>query len=92
METINNEKMIAATYPVMMERVAAGTLTARQVQDAIAAIGDGYSFPTNLDSDPPVGGNAPETGQQLMARALASNWSVEQLNGELLAYALRREA
>lgn len=92
METINNEKMIAAAYPVLLQRINAGTMTPRQVKDAIAAIGDGYSFPTNLDSDPPIGGNAPETGQQLMARALAEKWSVEELNSKLSAYAKRREA
>lgn len=92
METINNEKMIAAAYPVLLARLEAGTITSRQVRDAIAAIGDGYSFPTNLDSDPPVGGNAPETGQQLMTRALEAQWPVEQLNAELAAYAQRRMA
>ncbi|MEM7802407.1 MAG: phytanoyl-CoA dioxygenase family protein [Chloroflexota bacterium] len=92
METIDNEKMIAAAYPVLLERVVSETMTPREVEDAIAAIGDGYSFPTNLDSDPPVGGNAPETGQQLMGRALAERWPVERLSSELAAYAKRRLA
>ncbi len=92
METIDNEKMIAAAYPVLLERLCDGTLTERQLRDAIAAIGDGYSFPTNLDSDPPIGGNAPETGQQLMSRALAEKWAVEELSSKLDAYAERRLA
>lgn len=92
METVNNEKMIAAAFPVLLERIGAGTMSSRQVKDSIAAIGDGYSFPTNLDSDPPVGGNAPETGQQLMARALTEKWTADQLNSALAAYAERRLA
>lgn len=92
METINNEAMIAAVYPQLRDRTLSGNITARQVRDTIAAVGDGYSFPTNLDSDPPVGGNAPETGQQLMQRALAEHWPVERLNAELDAYAQRRLA
>ena len=92
METINNEAMIEAAYPALFERIAAGTISAREVQDVIAAVGDGYSFPTNLDSDPPVGGNAPETGQQLMQRALTGKWPVAQLKAELEAYAQRRQA
>ncbi|MEM8859662.1 MAG: phytanoyl-CoA dioxygenase family protein [Chloroflexota bacterium] len=92
METVNNEAMIAAAYPVLLERIQLGSITPREVRDSIAAIGDGYSFPTNLDSDPPIGGNAPETGQQLMMRALETSWPVEQLSSELLAYSQRRRA
>ncbi|MEM7342730.1 MAG: phytanoyl-CoA dioxygenase family protein [Chloroflexota bacterium] len=92
METIDNDVMITAVYPILLDRVTTGTIDSRQIQDVIAAIGDGYSFPTNLDSDPPVGGNAPETGQQLMTRALDGKWPVAQLKNELEAYAVRRRA
>ncbi|RMF82164.1 MAG: phytanoyl-CoA dioxygenase [Chloroflexi bacterium] len=92
METINNIAMIEAVYPILLQRIEEGTVSERDVANTIAAVGDGYSFPTNLDSDPPVGGNAPETGQQLMRRALESKWTVEQLREALVAYAQRREA
>ena len=92
METINNEAMIDATYPVLKARLEAGTLSQRELNHTIAAIGDGYAFPTNLDSDPPIGGNAPETGQQLMHRALDSDWSLAKLQAALAAYANRRRA
>jgi hypothetical protein len=62
------------------------------LRDTIAAIGDGYSFPTNLDSDPPLGGHAPKTGQQMLQQALDEKWSLEQLQDTLKAYAKRREA
>ena len=92
METIDNAAMVDVVYPILAERIEAGTVSARQVKDTIAAIADGYSFPTNLDSDPPVGGNAPETGQQLLHRALESKWSLEQLQAAMTAYAERRRA
>ena len=92
METINNIAMIEAAYPALLARMEAGTMTEREVRDTIAAIGDGYSFPTNLDSDPPIGGHAPKTGQQMLQQALAEKWSLEQLQDTLKAYAKRREA
>jgi len=92
METINNIAMIEAAYPALLARIEAGTITEREVRDTIAAIGDGYSFPTNLDSDPPIGGNAPKTGQQMLQQALDEKWSLEQLQATLRAYAKRREA
>ena len=35
---------------------------------------EGYSFPTNLDRDPPKGGMAPKSQQDLMRQALKENW------------------
>jgi hypothetical protein len=43
--------------------------------NAIASTAEGYSFPTNLDRDPPIGGLAPETQQALFHRALSSGWT-----------------
>ena len=92
METINNQAMIEALYPVLLTRVEAGSVTDREIADAIAVAADGYSFPTNLDSDPPVDGNAPTTGQQLMHRAIEGRWSAEELYARMSAYGRRREA
>ena len=92
METIDNIAMIAAVYPALLARIEAKTITEREIHDTIAAVGDGYSFPTNLDSDPPIGGNAPETGQQMMHRALQEKWSLGQLQTALQTYANRRKS
>ena len=92
METVNRQAMIEAIYPVLLARTEADTITEREMDNSIAAAGDGYAFPTNLDSDPPVGGNAPETAQQLVRRALQSRWPVAQLHDALAAYAGRRQA
>ena len=51
--------------------------------DAIAACAEGYAFPTNLDRDPPIGGLAPQTQQQLMKKALAENWEPKTFNEAL---------
>jgi len=42
-----------------------------EVRALIAAVAEGYPFPTNLDQRPPApGGMAPESEQQLLVRAL----------------------
>lgn len=92
METIDNAVMVDAVYPILLSRIESGKITAREVRDTVAASADGYSFPTNLDSDPPIGGNAPETGQQLLHRALDSKWSLAELQSAMNAYAERRKA
>lgn len=66
METVNRSRMIKALYPVLL---AAGLDPAEQAR-VIAASAEGYSFPTNLDRDPPIGGMAPRTQAALMTEAL----------------------
>ena len=51
-----------------------GDLTRQAADNAIASSAEGYSFPTNLDRDPPLGGLAPETQQALFHRALDAGW------------------
>ena len=92
METIDNDAMVEAVYPALLARVVVGTVSEHEISGMIAAVAEGYSFPTNLDSDPPVGGNAPETGQQLLHRALLEQWPVEQLRIAMAAYSTRRQA
>ena len=92
METINRTTMIEAVYPALQARIASGTISERMIHDTIASVAEGYSFPTNLDSDPPVGGNAPETAAQMMHKALAAGHSLDELVTELDAYQLRRSA
>jgi ectoine hydroxylase-related dioxygenase (phytanoyl-CoA dioxygenase family) len=92
METINTHAMIEAVYPVLIDRLRTGTITADVVEHTIAAVADGYSFPTNLDLDPPIGGNAPETQQDIVRRAVAEQWTWTRLDEALKAYADRRAA
>lgn len=74
METVNREKMVLALYPSLLKRVEQGELDEEGMQAVIAMSADGYSFPTNLDTDPPLHGMAPQTGQQLLELALRERW------------------
>ena len=81
-ETVNRSEMSVALYPLMAEACATGSLTWREIRNAIAASAEGYAFPTNLDRDPPVGGLIPMSQAELMEAALmrgatAIDWEAE---------------
>lgn len=88
MESVDRARMSAALYPALLEMAA--ELGAAGTRNAVAACAEGYSFPTNLDRDPPIGGLAPETQQQLMLRALAEGWQAEAFRDALARQAWRR--
>jgi ectoine hydroxylase-related dioxygenase (phytanoyl-CoA dioxygenase family) len=75
METVNRERMSARLFPAL--RKLKGQLSETDIVNAVASCAEGYSFPTNLDRDPPVGGLAPKTQAQLMHEALKEGWSDE---------------
>lgn len=87
METVNRETMSAALYPALKDMLADGRLSVDAAGCAIASCAEGYSFPTNLDRDPPVGGLAPKTQSQLMHEALAGNWEAAAFTAALAAQA-----
>ena len=72
METIDRAKMCVLSYPKAFKYFNDQTLSISEIKAAVAATAEGYSFPTNLDNDPPKGGLAPETQQALFVRALES--------------------
>ncbi|MEM0900520.1 MAG: phytanoyl-CoA dioxygenase family protein [Pseudomonadota bacterium] len=80
METVDRFAMCKALYPALRTLRQRNELTEIEVQAAVAACAEGYSFPTNLDSDPPVGGLAPKTQNGIFHEALASDWEETQLN------------
>lgn len=67
METVNRTRMLRALYPAL--RAARGL----NLLNVIAASAEGYPFPTNLDSNPPVGGLAPKTQADFLREALAQD-------------------
>ena len=77
MESVDRTKMSAALYPVLQAMLARGAISKEAAGNAIASTAEGYSFPTNLDRDPPIGGLAPETQQGLFRRALDAGWTPE---------------
>ena len=92
MESIDHHAMINAAYPHLLTQKQHGTLATRTLHDHVAALADGYAFPTNLDTDPPVGGHAPASMQHILHQALEENWPAEHLGTVLSAYAKRRRA
>lgn len=92
METVNRERMLLALYPSLLERVSDGELDAQGLQALIAMSAEGYAFPTNLDSDPPLQGMAPQSGQQLLELALHARWDVARFAEAVQAMSSRRLA
>jgi ectoine hydroxylase-related dioxygenase (phytanoyl-CoA dioxygenase family) len=90
MESVDRDGMCRRLYPALRGLLDAGTLSANEADAAIASAAEGYSFPTNLDSDPPVGGLAPETQAALFRRALDSGMPAADFEAELTRLAARR--
>jgi ectoine hydroxylase-related dioxygenase (phytanoyl-CoA dioxygenase family) len=88
METVNRERMSAKLFPAL--KALKGRLSDAEIAYAVAACAEGYSFPTNLDRDPPLGGLAPKTQSQLMHEALRQGWSDEALVTALAEHAERK--
>ncbi|MFT6944578.1 MAG: ectoine hydroxylase-related dioxygenase (phytanoyl-CoA dioxygenase family) [Yoonia sp.] len=73
LENIDRPAMCNALYPVTA--VAKKTLSALELDALLGATAEGYPFPTNLDTDPPIGGLAPESQKAFFARALSEGMS-----------------
>ena len=83
METLDRKAMSAALYPALLSLRAQGQLSVEATGHAIAACAEGYAFPCNLDRDPPIGGMAPQTQQQILLQALEEQWPAARLNAAL---------
>jgi ectoine hydroxylase-related dioxygenase (phytanoyl-CoA dioxygenase family) len=90
METVNRERMSARLFPALKALKSAGKLSEAEMSNAIASCAEGYSFPTNLDRDPPVGGLAPKTQAQLLHEALQEGWSDEAFTKALAEQAEKK--
>lgn len=90
MESVNRHAMLEAVYPCLLQRQSQMTALAQAA--AIAAVAEGYAFPTNLDTDPPLGGHAPRPAADLVQHALNERWTWEKLNTMLDTYMTRRGA
>ena len=86
MEALDRDRMMLAVYPALLANPA---LDAEAV---IACTADGYSFPTNLDTDPPLKGLAPQTGQQLMQQALNERWPPADFAAAVAQMRAKRQA
>ncbi|TDT77318.1 ectoine hydroxylase-related dioxygenase (phytanoyl-CoA dioxygenase family) [Litoreibacter halocynthiae] len=78
METVDRDKMCKLLYPHALAAHQNSTLGVLALEAAIAATAEGYSFPTNLDRDPPKDGLAPETQQALFSRSIVKGLSAKE--------------
>ncbi len=70
MESVDRAAMGKVLLPVLKAMVESGTLPLERAEYAVASCAEGYPFPADLDTNPPVGGLAPGTPQQIMLEAL----------------------
>lgn len=92
MEALDHDRMMLALYPALLQRAQDNRLSARDQAAVVATVAQGYAFPTNLDSDPPLQGLAPATGQDLLHRALDERWGHERFAEEVAALRSKRSA
>jgi ectoine hydroxylase-related dioxygenase (phytanoyl-CoA dioxygenase family) len=90
MEAIDRVGMAQSLYPSLLRLKSLNTMDAADLAAAVAACAEGYAFPTNLDRDPPVGGLAPLSQQDLMRSALANATLPAQFNTLLQTQSLTR--
>lgn len=90
MEAVDRSTMCRSLYPALQS--LRGQMGDADIQAAIAACAEGYAFPTNLDTDPPIGGNAPQTQADILRQALAEDWTDATLDSALSALSHRQRA
>ena len=85
MESVDRFKMCKLVYPELSK------LDKTVADCAINACAEGYSFPTNLDRDPPIGGLAPKTQADILREGLAQNATSSEINQALDALMERQK-
>ena len=91
LENVDRRAMSEALLPALVRLKQAGAMSAAELDAAIAACAEGYPFPTNLDTDPPIGGLAPPSMAAMMREALEEGWT-ETAFAEALAAQQGRQA
>jgi ectoine hydroxylase-related dioxygenase (phytanoyl-CoA dioxygenase family) len=89
MESLDRTAMVRAVYPALLAMKAAGR-SERDLLNVVNATAEGYPFPTNLDSDQPIGSLAPPSQVDTVLTALANDVTAAQLDIELDAQNERR--
>jgi len=87
METVDRRSMCLSAFPALLNMREPS-----MIANVIAACAEGYSFPTNLDLDQPIGGLAPKTQAEVLADAVRENWPQQRLETELDEWARRRRS
>lgn len=62
MESVDRRKIMELIWPILRTG-ASEELGEKRVEALLKAVADGYSFPTNLDTDPPPAGGVRRTSE-----------------------------
>lgn len=89
MESLDRTAMVRAVYPALLAMKRAGR-PARDLSNVVNATAEGYAFPTNLDSDQPIGSLAPLSQVDIVLAALADDLSSHELDTILTQQQERR--
>ncbi|MDC0334137.1 phytanoyl-CoA dioxygenase family protein [Amylibacter sp.] len=90
MESLNRSEMTRLLYPILAKN--SDKMNEAEINAAITSCSEGYSFPTNLDTAPPLDGLAPETQANLFRRALNEEMSFVDFKKELLLHDKNKRA
>ena len=90
MEAMDRTAMVRAVYPALLAMQAAGR-EYRHLENAVVATAEGYAFPTNLDSDQPIGSLAPASQVDTVLDALRRNLTEHELDIALREQNERRQ-
>lgn len=90
MESVDRAAICQAIFPHLRALVSERQLSTAAMDAVLGAAAEGYSFPTNLDRDPPVGGLAPKTQKSLLRDAVMEGWTDQALADALAALAARQ--
>ncbi|CCN66796.1 putative Phytanoyl-CoA dioxygenase PhyH [Vibrio nigripulchritudo POn4] len=92
METVDLAKISTTLFEYLAQHWSGNSLTKEEKDAILTASADGYSFPTNLDTDSPIGELAPQTMKQLLQEALDQGWTKARYQEALNNQIERRQA
>ncbi|MEM7288806.1 MAG: phytanoyl-CoA dioxygenase family protein [Pseudomonadota bacterium] len=84
MESVDRQKMCCMVFEPLARKWGSSAINEAELDAVIAATAEGYSFPTNLDRDPPVGGLAPLTDQAFLKKCVLQRMTSDELASELV--------
>ena len=90
METVDRDKICRLVYPELLQDK--NKFSSSELNAVIASAAEGYAFPTNLDTDPPVGGLAPKSQADIMRESLEQGKASADFNVALDHYANKRKS
>lgn len=85
-EHVNHLRMLEALYPELLRCSENRLFSEQGLLNLVASATQGYAFPTNLDTDPPIGGLAPQSQYELVIdsldRKLSHDAFIEQIQAQ----------